>query len=61
MANWEFFDLRHAFPDAVGTSLRTLMVYSDVVRSNLMGDTKHSLVREVVYKRDISGSLYVEP
>ena len=59
--DWKFQNLRQTFSDAVGTSSRTLMVYSDVLRSNLVGDTKHPLLREVVYKRDGSGSIYFEP
>ena len=47
MADWKFLNLRMAFADIVGTSSRTLMVYSGMVRSNLVGDTKHPLVREV--------------
>ena len=59
--NWKFQDLRQAFADAMGTPSRTLMVYLDVVRNNLVGDTKHPLLREVVYKRDETGSMYFEP
>ena len=32
-----------------------------MVRSNLVGDTDHPLVREVAYKRDRLGSVYFEP
>ena len=46
--DWKFQNLRQAFGDAVGTSSRTLMVYSDVVRNNLVDDTKRPLLREVV-------------
>ena len=59
--SWRFQNLRQAFADAVFTRSRMLMVYSDVVRNNLVGDTKHPLLREVVYKRDGTGSMYFEP
>ena len=51
MADWKFFNLRKVFPNAVGTRSYTLLVYLDVVCSNVVGDdTEHPLVREVVYK-----------
>ena len=61
MVDWKFQNLRQALVDAVGTSSPTLMVYSDVVCSNLVGDLKLSLVREVVHKRSGSSSLCFEP
>ena len=61
MVGWKFFNLRRAFADAPGASWRILLVYSDVVPSNLVGDTKHPLVQEVAHKGDGSGSLYFKP
>ena len=40
---------------------KCLLLYSDVVRSNLVGDTEHPLVREVAYKCYGLGSVYFEP
>ena len=37
------------------------MVYSNVMRHNVVGDLEHSLVREVPYQHDGSGSHYFEP
>ena len=37
------------------------MVYSNVMCHNVVGDMPHSLVREVAYKHDGSGSYYFEP
>ena len=59
--DWNFQNLLQAFADATCRTSRMLMVYSDVVRNNLVGDTKHPLLREVVYKCDGSESLYFEP
>ena len=37
------------------------MVYSNVMQHNVVGDTQYSLVCEVPYKHDGSGSFYFEP
>ena len=47
MEHWKFLNLRQAF--------------EDMVHSNMVGDARHPLVREVAYKRDESGSVYFEP
>ena len=59
-AEWKILNLRSALADVVGTPSRTLLVYSDVVYSNVVGDTD-PLVREVLYKCDGSGLVYFEP
>lgn len=53
IADWKLFNLRQA--DAVGTPLCTLLVYSDVVRSNIVADTEHLL--DVGYRRDGLGAV----
>ena len=58
---WRFTNLRKAFQTAVTHALRTLLVYSDVVGSNVMGDAEHPLVREVHYQRRGGGDVYFEP
>ena len=45
----------------VGQTSWTLLMYSGLVLSNVVGDTEHPLVREVPYKRNGSGSTYLEP
>ena len=60
-AEWKFVNLKPPFAEAVGTPSRTLLVYSDVVHSIVVGDTELPLVREVLYKRDGPGSAYFEP
>ena len=59
--DWRFSNLNQAFQTAVSPASRTLLVYSDVVSSNVMGDAEHPLIREVVYHRRGGGSLYFEP
>ena len=56
---WHFTNLSKAFQAAVTS--RTLLVYSDVVSSNVMGDAEHPLVREVHYQRRGGGDVYFEP
>ena len=59
--DWRFVNLNDAFQTAVSLNSRTLLVYSDVVSSNVMGDSEHPLIREVIYHRRRGGSLYFEP
>ena len=49
-----------AFEDAVSNSSCILLVNSDVVHSNILGDTKHPMVQEVAYKRDGLRSVYFD-
>lgn len=58
---WKFINLKPAFTGAVGTLSQTLLVYSDMALSNMVGHTKQPLVREVMYKWDGSGSVYFGP
>ena len=58
---WNFFNLNDAFQTAVSPTSRTLLVYSDVVSSNVMGDSEHPLVREVHYQRRGGGDAYFKP
>ena len=60
--DWKFINLNRAFSEAVGMLSRSLMmVYSNVTGHNVVGDMQHSLVRDVAYKHDGSGSYYSEP
>ena len=59
LADWKFMNLCQAFADAVGTQSRTLLLYSDVVHSNLVGDTEHPLVRK--WSTNAIESVYFEP
>ena len=59
-ADWKSSHLRQAMAKAIGQPSRTLLMYSDVVRSNVVGDTEHPLLQEVPYKCNGSGSTYFE-
>ena len=58
---WKFRNLNKAFEQAVTQTSRTLLLYSDVVDSNIVGDASHPLVREVYYRRTGVGTVYFEP
>ena len=51
MAEWKFQNLNRAFEEAITPSSRTLLLYLDVVGSNIIGDAVHPLVREVHCQR----------
>ena len=61
MVEWKFRNLNKAFEQAVTQTSRTLLLYSDVVNSNIVGDASHPLVREVYYRRSGVGTVYFEP
>ena len=44
---WHLNSLNASFEKIVGTSKRTVMVYSDVVESTVVGSGKFPLLREV--------------
>ena len=58
--DWPFTNLNKAFQAAVKHTSRTLLVYSDVVDSNVVGDSEHPLIQEVHYNRDGGGNVYFE-
>ena len=47
MMEWHLNSLNASFEKIVGTSKRTVMVYSDVVESTVVGSGKFPLLREV--------------
>ena len=59
--DWRFTNLNKAFQATVSHTSRTLLVYSDVMYSNVVGDVEHPLVREVHSKRSGGGNVYFEP
>ena len=61
MVEWKFRNLNKAFEQAVTQMSRTLLLYSDVVNSNIVGDASHPLVREVYYRQSGVGTVYFEP
>ena len=59
--NWRFMNLNQAFQSVVGSSSRSLFVYSDVDGSGVVGNQVTDLLREVNYKREGKRSQYFEP
>ena len=61
MVEWQFNNFTAPFEKLVGTSKRTVMVYSDVVESTVVGSGKFPLLREVQLLRTGHGQSTVEP
>ena len=61
MVEWQFSNLNASFEKLMGTSNRTVMVYSDVVQSTVVGSGKFPLLREVQLLRTGDGESTVEP
>ena len=61
MVEWQFNNLNVPFEKLVGTSERTVMVYTDVVESTVVGSGKFPLLREVQLLRTGEGESTVEP
>ena len=61
MEEWQFNNLNASFEKVVGTSKRTVMVYSDVLESSVVGSGKFPLLREVQLLRTGEGESTVEP
>ena len=61
MVEWQFNNLNASFEKVVGTSKRTVIVYSDVVESSVVGSSKFPLLREVQLLRTGEGESTVEP
>ena len=61
MVEWQFNNLNASFEKLVGTSKRTVMVYTDLVESTVVGSGKFPLLREVQLLRTGEGESTVEP
>ena len=59
--DWRFTNLNKAFQNVVGSTSRSLFVYSDVGGSAVVGNQVTDLLREVNYRRTGDGSHYFEP
>ena len=59
--DWRFTNLNKAFQNVVGSTSRSLFVYSDVGGSAVVGNQVTDLLREVNYRRTGNGSHYFEP
>ena len=61
MVEWQFNNLDASFEKIVGTRKRTVMVYSDLVESTVVGSGKYPLLREVQLLRTGDGESTAEP
>ena len=61
LVEWQFNNLDASFEKIVGTSKRTVMVYSDLVESTVVGSGKYPLLREVQLLRTGEGESTAEP
>ena len=61
MVEWQFNNLDTSFEKLVGTRKRTVMFYSDVVESTVVGSGRYPLLREVQLLRTGEGESTVEP
>ena len=61
MVDWQFNNLNVSFEKMVGTRKRTVMVYSDLVESTVVGSGKYPLLREVQLLRTGDGESTAEP
>ena len=61
MVEWQFNNLNASYEKVVGTSKRTVMVYSDVVESSVVGSGKFPLLREVELLRTGEGRVRWNP
>ena len=58
---WQLNNLDVSFEKIVGTRKRTVMVYSDLVESTVVGSGKYPLLREVQLLRTGDGESTAEP
>ena len=61
MMEWQLNNLDASFEKVVGTRKRTVMVYSDLVESTVVGSGKYPLLREVQLLRTGDGESTAEP
>ena len=59
--NWRFININAAYSSMIEHPSRTLLVYSDVGSSSVLGNQKVDILREVLYKESGKGVFYFEP
>ena len=59
--NWRFINLNASFQNVLGSTKRSLFVYSDAGGSCVVGNQVTDLLREVNYNREGKGYQYFEP
>ena len=57
---WTFFNINESFADSLNTK-ETVMVYSDLVQSSVVGTGRYPLLREVTLERTGKGRVSIEP
>ena len=59
---WRFRNINAAFQSLLGqTQVQSMFVYSDLVKSSMVGDFETDLLREIKYERTGKGINYFEP
>ena len=59
--NWRFININAAFQEVKGSAQRTLLCYSDVCSSSVVGSQSVDLMREVAFTEGNGGTMYYEP
>jgi len=59
--NWRFLNLNAAYSIMIASPSRTLLVYSEVSSSSVLGNQKVDILTEVQYKQSGRGVFYFEP
>ena len=59
--NWRFLNINQAFQNVIGSPVRSLMVYSAVGGSSVVGNQITDLLRQVKFRLRGDGSQYFEP
>ena len=59
--DWRFLNINLAFQNVIGSPVRSLMVYSDVGGSSVVGNQITDLLRQVKFRLRGDGSQYFEP
>ena len=59
--NWRFLNFNQAFQNVVGSRSRSLLIYSDVGGSSVVGNQVTDLLRQVNFHLRGDGSQYFEP
>ena len=59
--DWHFYNLNALFNTQVGTVKQAVMIYCDAVKSTIVGEQRHSLLRKVELERPGKGRATIEP
>ena len=59
--NWRLKNINKAFDHIMGKTAQSFFVYSDVMKSDIIGNQVTDLLREVKYHRTGAGVNYLQP